>query len=138
MVLMLQKEVAERIGARDGKESILSLSVKAYGTPHYMDTVKRGSFTPAPKVDSAIISIENISKKFFAGFSEEKFFEIVRAGFARGENSSKATSKNSLRKILPKKRQKISGKGVLAAGLSEKARAEDLTLEKWKNLAEKI
>ena len=62
MILMVQKEVAERIVARDEKESLLSLSVKAYGTPKYVEKVPRGAFAPAPNVDSAIIHISNISK----------------------------------------------------------------------------
>src|SRR3989344_5005703 len=57
MVLMLQREVAERIIAKDGKESLLSLSVKAYGEPEVIKIVKRGNFFPPPKVDSAIIKI---------------------------------------------------------------------------------
>ncbi len=65
MTLLVQKEVAERIVARDGKESILSISVKAYGTPHYIDKVPKRYFTPEPKVDSAIIHIDNISKDRF-------------------------------------------------------------------------
>ena len=63
MVLLVQKEVAQRIVARDTKESILSLSVKAYGTPKYMMKVGKRFFTPAPKVDSAIIAVTDISKK---------------------------------------------------------------------------
>src|SRR6185312_3875994 len=46
-VLLVQKEVAQRIVARDDKESILSISVKVYGEPKYIDTVKAGSFNPA-------------------------------------------------------------------------------------------
>ncbi|MEX2014094.1 MAG: 16S rRNA (adenine(1518)-N(6)/adenine(1519)-N(6))-dimethyltransferase RsmA, partial [Parcubacteria group bacterium] len=74
MVLLVQKEVAKRIIANDNKESILSISVKAYGLPTYVETVKAGSFAPMPNVDSAIISINNISKKFFTHFSEKDFF----------------------------------------------------------------
>ncbi len=83
MVLLVQKEVAERIVARDNKESILSLSVKAYGTPKYIMKVGKRFFSPAPKVDSAIIQITNISRKNFANRTqEEKFFELVKSGFA--------------------------------------------------------
>ena len=57
MVLMLQREVAERIVAKDGKESLLSISVKAYGTPRIVARVPAGSFSPLPKVDSAILLI---------------------------------------------------------------------------------
>jgi len=68
IVFLVQKEVAERIAVRKkkplgsarGKESILSLSVKAFGTPRYIKTVPRGAFAPVPNVDSAILAIENI------------------------------------------------------------------------------
>src|SRR3989344_451270 len=65
MALLIQKEVADRIIARDKKESIFSLSVKAYGTPKIVAKVSRGNFSPPPNVDSAILLIENISKNFF-------------------------------------------------------------------------
>ena len=65
MTLLLQKEVARRIVAADKRESVLSISVKCYGTPRYIATVKAGSFSPPPKVASAILAIESISKEFF-------------------------------------------------------------------------
>ena len=75
MVLMVQHEVAKRIVGRNGpssakamagkKESILSISVKAYGEPTIIMKVPARYFSPAPKVDSAIISIKNISRKLF-------------------------------------------------------------------------
>ena len=69
MVLLIQKEVAERIVAKNDKESILSLSVKAYGTPKYIMKVHKRFFSPSPKVDSAIIAIINISKNNFYCFN---------------------------------------------------------------------
>ncbi len=84
MVLLVQKEVAERIVTRDGKESLLSISVKAYGEPKYITKVAARYFSPAPKVDSAVIKISNISKNIFTQgkVSEQVFWELVRAGFA--------------------------------------------------------
>ncbi|HAO64844.1 TPA: ribosomal RNA small subunit methyltransferase A, partial [Candidatus Taylorbacteria bacterium] len=87
---MVQKEVAHRVVARDGKESLLSLSVKCYGTPKYVLTVQKKYFSPMPNVDSAVISIENISRAFFNdisngtsnSLSEEQFFKLIKAGFA--------------------------------------------------------
>ena len=83
-VLLVQKEVAERIVARDGKESILSISVKAFGAPKIVAIVPRGAFTPPPNVDSAILAIESISDSGFKekNIDSKKFFAIVRAGFA--------------------------------------------------------
>src|SRR3989344_3592994 len=93
MTLLVQKEVADRIVARDGKESILSLSVKAYGTPKREFLVPRGAFKPAPNVDSAVLTIRDISKRFFDGISEETFFAVVHAGFASKRKQLKGNLK---------------------------------------------
>jgi len=83
MILLVQKEVAERIVARNNKESILSLSIKAYGIPKYIMKVSKRFFSPSPKVDSAIIAINNISHKNFKTKQEEDiFFELIKNGFA--------------------------------------------------------
>ncbi len=131
MVLLLQKEVVERIIAQDKKESLLSLSIKAYGTPRKIAVVNRGSFQPAPTVDSAVIAIENISKNFFQTISEEKFFNTIKAAFAHK------------RKILVSNLSEISNKERVVAALKDqslsgKSRAEDLSLENWKKITEKI
>lgn len=120
--LLVQKEVAERIVARNNKESILSISVKAYGTPTYVGTVKRGSFVPAPTVDSAILHIAHISKKLFteASILEADFFTIVRAGFAHK------------RKHLGSNLSKIIDADTLAScGIKKETRAETLTVQDW-------
>lgn len=145
MVLLVQKEVAERVigSPRHGvsgkcKESILSISVKVYGTPRYVETVKAGSFVPMPAVDSAIIAIENISKDFFRktnnpdteclGIEEEGFFEMVRAGFRSkrkklSSNLSTIFAKDKIREVF----QKLN--------LDDNLRAEDVSVEIWKNLS---
>lgn len=128
MILMLQKEVAERIVARDKKESILSLSVKAYGTPRIIKKVPARYFTPAPKVDSAVLAIENISGKHFKDrASEERFFEIVKAGFA---HKRKQVAGN-LKELLGDKTETFFAQ----AGIAANARAEDVALEQWLALA---
>jgi 16S rRNA (adenine1518-N6/adenine1519-N6)-dimethyltransferase len=119
ITLLVQKEVAERI-ARNKKESLLSLSVKAYGTPKYEFTVPRGAFVPAPKVDSAVLSIRNISRKHFAIPETEKlFFELIHAGFAHK------------RKLLA---GNLKGVGVTLPAPLAKKRAEDLSLLDWLTL----
>ena len=129
MTLLVQKEVAERIVAKDGKESLLSLSVKVYGEPKYVQTVKRGSFEPAPNVDSAIIHIANISRKNFQKISEANFFKLIHAGFAHKRkqllpNLSALYSKDIIRGAF----EKLS--------IDLKTRAEDLPLQKWLELCE--
>lgn len=131
MVLMVQKEVGERIIARDNKESILSISIKAYGTPRYVQTVKAGSFSPKPKVDSAIISIKDISKNFFDGFTEEQFFELLKAGF----KSKRKKLSSNLTEIASKEKIKEVFK---ERGLNENIRAEDLPFSEWGELANKL
>lgn len=136
MVLLVQEEVAKRIVARDEKESILSISVKAYGEPKYIGTVSRKDFSPSPKVDSAILSIINISKKSFtgSGISEEKFFDVVRTGF-----------KHKRKKVLKNLALKFDigemGKGPRFRkddGTDKSIRAEDLKLEDWLEIVSKI
>ena len=130
MVLVVQKEVADRIVARDNKESILSLSVKAYGTPKYVMKVQKRFFSPEPRVDSAIIAISNISKANFKNKKEEDwFFDIIKAGFAHK------------RKVLRKNLEEVSSAENIAVAFSklsinEKSRAEDIPLSKWLLMAE--
>ncbi len=124
MVLLVQKEVAERIVARDKKESILSISVKVYGKPKYVERVLAGSFTPPPKVDSAILLIEDISKEFFRNFPEVEFFKMLRAGFA----SKRKKLSSNLSVIYPKQRVEDT---FIALNIDTNTRAEDLSLEMW-------
>lgn len=126
MVLLIQKEVAERIIARDNKESILSLSVKAYSGPKQMMKVHKRFFSPSPKVDSAIITINNISKNNFkTKKDEDRFFEIIRAGFAHK------------RKVLRKNLESIQitnqkvGEIFERLKINPNARAEDIKIETW-------
>ena len=135
MVLLIQKEVAERIIARDqlsgnlgGKQSILSIAVSVYGTPKIISKVPAGAFFPSPKVDSAIISIKNISRKFFDGMSEQKFFEVLKFCFSR----KRKQLLGSLTEYLGDRTKALSV--LQKAGISEKARPETLLKEDWKRL----
>lgn len=128
IVLMLQKEVAKRIVAKDSKENLLSLSIKVYGVPQYIKTVSRGSFSPPPNVDSAILYVKNISKKFFDDIEEDFFFAIIRTGFSQ--------KRKLLFRNLEQKLKKESLERAFAdCNLSPLARAEDLTLQNWGCLA---
>ena len=82
LVFLVQKEVAERI-ARDPKESILSMSVKVFGNPKYIWTVKRGHFTPPPAVDSAVIAVREIGREnlILQQITSAVFFEILHLAF---------------------------------------------------------
>lgn len=138
MALLVQKEVAERIVGRkqkvegretNGKESILSLSVKAYGEPHIAAKVPRGNFSPPPSVDSAILVIERISRDFFSGITEDAFFTLVRAGFS---SKRKLLSGNLVEKLGLEKSAVLNA--FAACGIEEKVRAERVPLLTWKCL----
>ncbi|MFA7309596.1 MAG: 16S rRNA (adenine(1518)-N(6)/adenine(1519)-N(6))-dimethyltransferase RsmA [Candidatus Paceibacterota bacterium] len=129
IALLIQKEVAQRITSN--KESILSISVKAYGTPHIVEKVSRTQFSPPPSVDSAILAVTNISKNFFSDVTEEQFFDVVRAGFA----SKRKFVANNLSVLFDKE---VVRAAMKAAGVSEKARAENIPLTRWKDLAKRL
>jgi 16S rRNA (adenine1518-N6/adenine1519-N6)-dimethyltransferase len=130
MALLIQKEVAERIVARDGKESILSLSVKAYGMPSIIAKVPKGCFSPPPSVDSAILLVSNISRIFFDGVSEEIFFKVVKSGFA----SKRKQLGGNLERVFGEKAEAA----LHAAGVEKTVRAEDVGLEEWKRIVSNL
>lgn len=128
MTLLVQKEVAERI-ARAKKESLLSVSVKAYGVPSYRFTVPRGAFRPAPNVDSAVLSISDIGKEPFSSTQEEvQFFEVVRAGFA---HKRKRLSGN-LKELFP---APVVMEALERVGLRPDIRAEAVPHPLWRAIA---
>lgn len=129
MTLLVQKEVAERIIARDKKESILSISVKAYGIPEYVMKVSRNYFSPAPKVDSAILHISNISKDFFKNFNEEDFFFVVKKAFQFKRKNIYNNLKDSFSNTI----------SVLDdLNIKKTDRAEDLGLEIFAELTKRL
>lgn len=138
MALLVQKEVAQRIVANDGKESILSISVKCYGQARIVQKVSRRLFSPPPKVDSAILLITDVSKRFFntengESISEDRFFEVIRGGFAH----KRKKLKNNLLLLENISPETLSA-AMEKAGLHENTRAEEVTLEQWKILAHSL
>ena len=139
MTLLVQKEVAHRICAqsangKNGKESILSLSVKLYATPKYIMKVSKKYFSPSPKVDSAIVTIKKITtpSALSGGESGEKlFFEIIKAGFAH----KRKYLSNNLESIVDK--NKIN-EAFKLLNLDSKLRAEDLSFDKWLELVQNL
>lgn len=129
IALLIQKEVAERI-ARSKKESLLSLSVKAYGTPKYVKTVSAGSFNPPPAVDSAVLAVTDIHRKNFLDISEETFFTALKAGFAQ----KRKTIGGNLKKIFGER----ALKALDVAHVPHNARAEDIPLETWISISREL
>jgi len=85
VVLTIQKEVALRITAQPPDMNLLALSVQAFGKPKIIKTIPKECFSPKPKVESAIISISDISDKFFISnhISPDLFFRVARTAFSK-------------------------------------------------------
>ena len=132
MVVLVQKEVAQRVCARDAKESLLSLSVKVYGNPKLVYRVNKGSFNPIPKVDSAVLQIKNIGRTNFKDAQhEEVFFKLIHAAFAH----KRKFALSNIKSIFPLVDVLTLFKNLQ---LSEKVRAEDVSLETWLQLSLQI
>jgi 16S rRNA (adenine1518-N6/adenine1519-N6)-dimethyltransferase len=130
LVFLIQKEVAGRI-ARDKKESLLSLSVKVFGRPSYICTVKRSHFTPPPKVDSAILAVTDISRENFSEISPTDFFHLLHLGF--GQKRKQLLS--NLTQAFP--RQQVE-EVFDALGMLRTIRAEDMTVTEWLDLTKAL
>lgn len=130
LVFLVQKEVAERI-ARDKKESLLSLSIKAFGDPSYIGTIKKSHFTPPPKVDSAIIAITNIGQHHFATVDRDHFFSILHLGF--GQKRKQLVG--NLADMYP--REKVA-QLISDLDLPPTIRAEDIPLSTWLHIATQL
>ncbi len=131
VVLTLQKEVAERILARDGKMSLLSLSVHLFGQVSLAGLIPAGSFLPAPEVDSAVLKIELYPQPMVPLEQQDAFFKLAHAGFGQ----KRKTLRNSLSAGLA-----LAGSQVetllLEAGIDPKRRAETLSISEWKRLTQ--
>lgn len=127
MTLLVQKEVAERIVAKDGKESLLSISVKAYGEPRYIKTISKGVFKPQPKVDSAILKINNITNQKMSAISKNLFFSILHQAFSH----KRKILISNLSGLISKERLLLVFRQL---NIDEKSRAENISFETWVNL----
>jgi 16S rRNA (adenine1518-N6/adenine1519-N6)-dimethyltransferase len=132
IVLLIQKEVAERIVARDGKESIYSIAVKAYGVPTLIAKVPAGAFAPAPTVDSAILCISGINRSFFVDCNETLFFRVLKAVFGK----KRKQIGGSLSDFLGDRELALQTLNI--SGINPKARPEDLALGVWKKLTQSL
>lgn len=138
MTILVQKEVAQRICARAGKMSLLSVSVQLYGQPKIIEIVSKENFYPRPEVDSAILKISAIKNqsevdKYLEGVKEKFFWQMVRIGFSAKRKQLQNNLAAGL-KISPKDLKKILKK----ANFDSKIRAQNLSVENWVILAKKL
>jgi 16S rRNA (adenine1518-N6/adenine1519-N6)-dimethyltransferase len=126
MVLLIQKEVAERIVASPGNMSILSVATQFYAEVELREVVPAELFTPPPKVDSQIIQIKLRDKPLFPDVETKEFFKLIRAGFSEKRKKLRSSLSGGLNI------SKTEADGLLKkAGISSGARAQELDLSGW-------
>lgn len=133
-VVLVQKEVAQRIVAKPPEMSLLAVSVQFYGRPKIWAYVPAGAFLPPPKVDSAILLIETLPPAERAcpdvtAAQEPEFFRLVRAGFGQKRKQLINTIASGLN--LPKEQVRTI---LQQAGIAPESRAEQLSMADWGRL----
>lgn len=135
MVVMVQKEVAERICAKPPKMNMLAVSVQLFSKVEKVADVGRGSFSPSPKVTSSVIKITPLYKRESADF-ENIFFKVLKAGYRHPRKQLAVNFTQFDNEGL--KRLELRRKEVFSvmnrSGIDPKRRAETLSLEEWKKL----
>jgi len=131
IVMLVQKEVAERIVAKVGKMSVLAVSVQCHGEPEIVDIIKADSFFPSPNVDSAILKVRVEERKWQV--DEKDFMRCVKHGFA----SKRKTLINNLSAGYQLEKNKIEDI-IVSVGLNKNVRAQELSLDDWEKISKKF
>ncbi|MFZ2187340.1 MAG: 16S rRNA (adenine(1518)-N(6)/adenine(1519)-N(6))-dimethyltransferase RsmA [Candidatus Moraniibacteriota bacterium] len=129
MTLMVQDEVADRLAARPGSMSLLSLMAQYYATVEKKFFVPKEAFEPVPKVNSAVIQI--IPRRAYDPEEDRKVFRLARAGFA----ARRKTLANNLSSSLSLSKEDVEEK-LKSLGLRPDIRAQALSIEDWERLGE--
>lgn len=129
IVLLVQKEVAERLARTD---SVLGVSAQVYAKVELGDVVGREMFTPAPKVDSQVVILAPLEQTIFEShdISEKEFFRIVKAGYSERRKKLRSSLAGGLG-ISKQAAEELLGRAEIDANL----RAQDLSVEDWVSLA---
>jgi 16S rRNA (adenine1518-N6/adenine1519-N6)-dimethyltransferase len=128
-VLLVQKEVAERIAAVPGGMSILAISAQVYAEARLGVEVPKQFFTPPPKVDSQVIVLRTRSQPLVTPQDEAAFFRLVKAGFSAKRKKLRSSISGGLG-ISKDEAEEL----LRAADISPDSRAEDLSIDDWRRL----
>ncbi len=131
VVLLVQKEVAERVAAEPGSMSILSVTAQYFWEVSLGNIVPAELFTPPPRVDSQVLILERLPSLKQDGEKRKDFFRLVKAGFSQ----RRKTLLNSLSGGLDLDKSKIQLM-CAEAGIDTGRRAQTLSLEEWSKLYE--
>jgi len=130
IVLTIQKEVAERICAKPGDMSLLTLSVQVYGQPTIAAIIPAEAFFPVPKVDSAIIRVDMHPEPRIPTALLNIFFQLAKAGFSQKRKTLRNSLSAGLRLSTSEAAQLLE-----KSGIDPMRRAETLSLNEWGRLS---
>ncbi len=133
IVLLVQKEVAERLAARPGRMSILAISAQVFAHVSLGPVVKSDSFIPPPKVDSQVVILQPYCSSELDGAIESDFFKVVKAGFS----AKRKKLRSSLSAGLAMDKQQIEIY-LKKANIDSNDRAEKLSIVDWVRLTKII
>lgn len=135
ITVMIQKEVAERLGAEPGNKDYgaITLSINYYSDANIVMTVPASCFMPRPNVDSAVIRMDIYDKPPVATKDEVKIFKVIKAAFSQ----RRKTLVNSVSSSTDIAKETIL-KSLDEMGLSESVRGETLSLEQFAELSDRI
>ena len=128
-VLLVQKEVAQRLAARAGDMSILAVSAQLFAEVTLGNIVPAVMFTPPPKVDSQVVILRTRSEPFLTDVDEKDFFKVVKAGFSSKRKKLRSSLAGGLKLTKPEVEAILN-----RAQVSPDDRAEALDLEAWARL----
>lgn len=129
VVLLVQKEVAERIAAEPGDMSILAISAQVYADAHLGMLVPAELFTPPPKVDSAVVTLVSHDEPMIAEADEKEFFRLVKAGFVEKRKKLRSSLSGGLHL------EKTEVDALLRrASIDTEARPQELSIAQWQAL----
>lgn len=132
ITVMVQKEAADRLCAPPGRREAgaVSVAVRYYAQPEVLFSVSRGSFLPAPKVDSAVIRLRVRPSPAVQTADEKFFFAVVKAAFGQ----RRKMLPNALSAGLDRPKEQIAA-ALERVGIPATARAEQLTIEQFADVA---
>ncbi len=132
-VLLVQKEVAQRVSSGPGAMSILSVSVQRYYDVSLGQLVPSRLFTPQPKVDSQILVLTRRKQPLYPGIDTKQFFRVVKAGFS----NRRKTLLNAISAGLQLSKEE-TGILLTQADIKPATRAQELSLDDWHRLYTQI
>lgn len=128
-VLLVQKEVAERIAAGPGEMSILAVGVQLFAQVELDIEVPRQFFTPPPKVDSQVVVLRTRTEPLVTPEDHKDFFRVVKAGFSAKRKKLRSSLSGGLNIS-----KDVAEQLLKTANISPDARAEDLAIDDWRRL----